>query len=183
MSPHVLDMAAMGLLVSALAPLLLLGLRIALPPLEPPAPPAPATLACFVVLHAAMTLGLLRPLDTAAPIVLLLGALVFWTPVLGSRPLSPPARLVYLFVAMPALDLPGVWLVARGDGPGGIAMILGMLPIGMIALAQVWRWATDEERRVAASTSAVSATGRSGSDRLGVQSGGVARSPEGLEHR
>jgi cytochrome c oxidase assembly factor CtaG len=150
MSPHVLDMAAMGLLVSALAPLLLVGLRIALPPLEPPAPPAAGALAGFVVLHAAMTFGLLRPLDTAAPIVLLLGALVFWAPVLGSRRLPPAHRIVYLFAAMPSLDLPGVWLVARGDGPGGIAMILGMLPIGLLAVVQLWRWATAEERRAVA---------------------------------
>jgi hypothetical protein len=150
MTLHVLDMAGMGLLVSVLAPLLLVGLRIALPPLEPPAPPAAATLACFVVLHAAITLGLLRPLDTAAPIVLLLGALVFWAPVLGSRRLPHAHRIVYLFAAMPSLDLPGVWLVARGDGPGGIAMILGMLPIGLLTVVEFWRWAGAEERQAVA---------------------------------
>jgi hypothetical protein len=48
---------------------------------------------------------------------------------------------------MPALDLPGVWLVARGDGPGGIAMILAMSPLGLTALALTWRWVREEERR------------------------------------
>ncbi|MFR9805981.1 hypothetical protein ACL02T_27380 [Pseudonocardia sp. RS010] len=143
---HVAHMAMDGLLVSVLAPLLLLLVRALR--VEPPALPALVVAPAFVLLHAAATL--LPALTGVAPALLLAGGVLFWTPVLGRRPLSPAGRIVYLFATMPALDLPGVWLVARGDGPGGIAMVLGMLPIGLAALALTWRWMADEERRAAA---------------------------------
>jgi cytochrome c oxidase assembly factor CtaG len=152
MSPlaHVAHMATDGLLVSVLAPLLLLLLRAL--GVEPPSLPAVVVAPAFVLLHAAVTL--LPGLAAVAPVLLLAGGVLFWTPVLGRRRLPPAGRIVYLFATMPALDLPGVWLVARGDGPGGIAMVLGMLPIGLTALALAWRWTVDEERRAAAEESA-----------------------------
>lgn len=149
MTSHIVPMAGMGLLVSVLAPLTLLVLR-ALPGLEPPRLPAAVVLPGFVVLHGVLTVtGDRLPGRTAvlAPLVLLAGAVLFWAPVLGTRSLGDAGRVVYLFAAMPALDLPGVWLVARGDGPGGIAMILAMSPLGLTALALTWRWVRDEERR------------------------------------
>jgi hypothetical protein len=143
---HVLNMAAAGLLVSVAAPGIVLLLRRV--GLEGPRLPGVVALPGFVVLHGAVTLsgGMTAALGGAAELLLLLGALLFWTPVLGSRRMSEGARIVYLFAAMPALDLAGVWLVARGDGPGGIAMVVGMLPMGLIALVLGWRWMTDEER-------------------------------------
>ncbi|GAA2864020.1 hypothetical protein GCM10010472_21610 [Pseudonocardia halophobica] len=147
---HVAHMAAAGLLVSVLAPLLLLLLRALR--VEPPALPAPVVAPAFVLLHAAASL--VPALAGIAPVLLLAGGVLFWTPVLGRPRLSPAGRIVYLFATMPALDLPGVWLVARGDGPGGIAMVLGMLPIGLAALGLAWRWMTDEERRASTDESA-----------------------------
>ncbi|MCE0767113.1 cytochrome c oxidase assembly protein [Pseudonocardia kujensis] len=138
---HVAQMATDGLLVSVLAPLLLLLLRAL--GVEPPTLPAPVAAPAFVLLHAAVTL--LPALTGIAPILLLAGGVLFWAPVLGHRRLSPAGRIVYLFATMPALDLPGVWLVARGDGPGGIAMVVGMLPIGLTALALAVGWARAEE--------------------------------------
>jgi cytochrome c oxidase assembly factor CtaG len=147
---HLAHMAVDGLLVSVLAPLLLLLLRALR--VEPPTLPAVVVAPGVVLLHAAAVL--LPALAGAAPVLLLAGGVLFWTPVLGRRRLSPAGRIVYLFATMPALDLPGVWLVARGDGPGGIAMVLGMLPIGLTALGLAWRWTAEEERTAAADAAA-----------------------------
>lgn len=144
-------MAAMGLITSALAPALLVLLaghgvwqRIRLP--------APAVLAGFVVLHSAITIAMSMRVPfvfmALARPALLAGALLFWLPVLG----PPGVRLdgagtsVYLFLAGPALDLAGVYLVARGDEPGGLAMIVAMLPVGLAAVYLTWRWIAAEER-------------------------------------
>jgi hypothetical protein len=59
---------------------------------------------------------------------------------------------VYLFLAGPLLDLAGVWLVARGDRAGGLAMVVGMLPIGVAALVVTWRWVVGEEKAAASSS-------------------------------
>jgi hypothetical protein len=143
---HVVHMLTMGLLVSAVAPMLARAARYTA--LDRHAPPAVAALPAFAVLHAAVTVagdGLL------AQAVLLAAAVVFWMPVLGTRRRLPDAgRAVYLFLAGPLLDLAGVWLVATGDGPGGLAMIVGMLPIGVAAIVVTWRWITSEERARAA---------------------------------
>jgi hypothetical protein len=40
-----------------------------------------------------------------------------------------------------------VWLVAVGDSPGGLSMIVGMLPMGVAAVALTWSWISREERR------------------------------------
>jgi cytochrome c oxidase assembly factor CtaG len=146
----VAHMAAMGLLVSVLAPaLVLLGRgrwlvdRLALPGL--------VALPAFTVLHAAVTLGLdgLSAASAALGTVLLLvGAVAFWSPVLGERRrLADPARAAYLFIAAPVLDLPAVWLVAEGRVAEGLAMVVGMLPVGGAAIGVTWRWVTMEERQ------------------------------------
>ena len=61
--------------------------------------------------------------------------------------LAAGGRVLSLFLAMPMLDLAGVWTVAAGDGLGGLAMIVGMLPMhnaigfnGTIAIAIDVRW-------------------------------------------
>ncbi|MBN9110840.1 MAG: hypothetical protein J0I34_18920 [Pseudonocardia sp.] len=150
----VVHMGADGLLVSVLAPLLLLTLRAL--GIEPPALPAVVVAPGFVLLHAAATL--VPAMAGIGPVVLLVGGVLFWGPVLGRRALSPPGRTVLLFATMPALDLPGVWLVARGDGPGGIAMIVAMLPMGLAALALTVRWARAEEAAAVAAQEVAPAT-------------------------
>ena len=153
MTAHIPRMAMTGLLVAAVAPgLLLVLLRIA-PRLDRCTVPAAVAFPGFVVLHFAVTAWSAagRPppgLDTA---LLLFGAVLFWAPVLGVRHrLSDPLRTLYLYTGMPLLDLAGVWLVATGDGPGGLSMIAGMLPMGLAAVSITWHWIHHEERRVAA---------------------------------
>lgn len=86
-----------------------------------------------------------------AHVALLLGAVLFWAPVVGRRRRLPDAgRAAYLFIAGPVLDLAGVWLVAQGESAGGLAMIVGMLPIGIAALALTWQWIIREERQAGA---------------------------------
>lgn len=113
--------------------------------------PAAAALPGFAALHAVITFAGQHAGSVVAhvllEVVLLAGAVLFWLPVLGERHrLSDPARLVYLYLAMPLLDLPGVAMVALGHVAGGLAMITAMLPIGLAALKITWRWVTTEER-------------------------------------
>lgn len=150
---HMLHMATMGLLVAVVAPALLLVLLRAFPWLDRVTVPAAAVLPGFVALHAAVTVYADRgpvpaPWDTAAHLALLVGAMLFWAPVLGVRRRLPDAgRMVYLYLAVPLLDLAGVWLVAVGDSPGGLSMIVGMLPMGVAAVVLTWNWISREERR------------------------------------
>jgi hypothetical protein len=144
-------MAAMGLLVSAFAPALVVFGRRWLD-WDRLAVPALAALPGFAVLHAVITLGAEAfpppmPLRQAPALVLLLGAVLFWLPILGRRRRLPdPGRSAYLFIAAPVLDLPAVWLVAQGQVTEGLAMIVGMLPLGVAAIGITWRWITMEER-------------------------------------
>jgi hypothetical protein len=74
--------------------------------------------------------------------------MLFWAPILGIRRRLPDAgRMLYLYVALPLLDLAGVWLVAVGDSPGGLSMIVGMLPMGAAAVVITWNWISREEHR------------------------------------
>jgi cytochrome c oxidase assembly factor CtaG len=59
---------------------------------------------------------------------------------------------------MPSLDLAGVVIVLRGDAAGGLAMIVGMLPVGVAAVALCWRWIIHEEQ-VEMSASNIEGTG------------------------
>ncbi|MHC3474870.1 hypothetical protein ACYF6T_40140 [Streptomyces sp. 7R007] len=146
-----LIMTVSGLLVSVAVPAVLLATRergvwgqVSLPWV--------VALPLFAVLHAGVTLA--GPLVASRlylrlvlEAVLLCGAAVFWLPVVGTRHrLSDPARSVYLYLAMPVLDLPVVVMIARGHVVGGLAMIVTMLPIGLAALAITWRWINAEER-------------------------------------
>jgi hypothetical protein len=148
-------MAGMGLITSVLAPALVLATR-AWPRCSgltrPLSWPAPVALIGFVLLHGAITIGLdVHPVSTAASIaahlLLLIGAVAFWLPVLGDarNRLDAGAGTIYLFLGAPALDLAGVAVVAWGDDAGGLAMIVAMLPIGLTALALAWRWISGEE--------------------------------------
>ncbi len=146
---HVVHMAVMGLVVGAVAPALLWALVRRAPRIDRFAPPAAVTLPAFVVLHAAVTLGGAGA-GAIAHTVLLLGATTFWTPVFGThRRLADGGRVLYLYLAMPMLDLAGVWMVATGDSAGGLAMIVGMLPMAAVAVAITWRWIAAEDRHLA----------------------------------
>jgi cytochrome c oxidase assembly factor CtaG len=151
----ILQMAGMGLLVSVLAPALVrAGRRTAT--ICDLTWPAWVALPGFVALHGALTVVIeirapALPLHVVLDLVLLLGAVIFWAPVFGAgrHRLDDAGRCVYLFLAAPALDLAGVVVVARGDSAGGLAMIVGMLPLGLMAVFLTWRWLRADEARAA----------------------------------
>jgi hypothetical protein len=153
MTPDVAHMGVMGLLTSVVAPGLVLATRPVVRWHRVPAPPA-LVLPLFVLLHGALTIVMgLRPLsvvtDTLLHGLLVVAAAVFWLPVLVPRPGFPePARGVYLFLAAPSLDLAAVFLVIAGREPAGLAMIVGMMPLCLAAVAVAWRWIVREEREV-----------------------------------
>ena len=150
MSADIVGWFVTGLITSVVAPALLTATRrwsswryLALPP----------GVACggFIVLHAVITYALARRPGPAPwlalHIPLLLGALAFWLPVLGtSNRLRDPVRVLYLFLSAPPLDLAAVMVIVLGDQPGGVAMLVGMLPAALIAVAVTWRWMNDEEK-------------------------------------
>lgn len=162
-------MAEMGVITSLLAPAIILEGRrrwswslLSLP--------APVALVGFVLLHGAITLGMDsmaagRVSSLLLHAALLVGAIVFWLPVLaGPHRLDRAGRAVYLFLGAPALDLAGVVVVARGDSVGGLAMIVAMFPIGLAAVWAAWSWINGEEadvrrREAADSADALAADG------------------------
>jgi hypothetical protein len=80
-------------------------------------------------------------------------AVQFWLPVAaGTRHrLDDLGRCLYLFLATPLLDLPAVAVVAAGRSAQGLAVIVGMLPLGVAAAAVTWSvtwsWVNREERQ------------------------------------
>ncbi|MEV8066551.1 hypothetical protein AB0P32_10455 [Streptomyces sp. NPDC085995] len=115
--------------------------------------PAGVALPLLVLLHGWAVLG--EPLHTGAPggavvtePLLLAGAVLFWLPVLAHtrHRLDDAGRCLYLFLAAPLLDLPAVVVVAAGRSAEGIAMIVGMLPVGIAAAVFTWSWVNREER-------------------------------------
>lgn len=141
-------MAAMGVLVSLVAPVLVLVTRRRVEWSSVPAPPM-LVLPVFVVLHAIVTIVGQEIHDAAWQGMLhtglFAGAVWFWLPVLVGE-LGQAARSVYLFLAGPALDIAAIYLIINGDSAGGLAMIVAMLPIGLAAVAVTWRWIAAEER-------------------------------------
>jgi hypothetical protein len=152
---EIVHMAAMGLITSVLAPSAILLSRPWLR-WRVLSWPAAVALPFFLVLHGTvmiwMEISEPAPLEHAGMDALLfVGAIAFWLPVLGSvRRLDPIGRCVYLYLAAPTLDLAGVVIVARGDSAGGLAMIVGMLPIGLAAVALTWRLLQEDEERARA---------------------------------
>lgn len=161
MSPltGVLEMVAMGLSTSTVAPAVVLLTRRRWTTLWTHLTgPAPIVAVLFVAAHSAMTIwmgigpepsrGVIgQALHAAAHGVLFAGAVIFWLPVLGPRPrLSPAGRCVYLYLTAPALDLSAVVVVAGGHSAAGLAMIVAMLPVGLLAVCLTWQWITEEQR-------------------------------------
>ncbi|MFJ8781826.1 hypothetical protein [Streptomyces sp. NPDC102476] len=107
----------------------------------------------LVLLHAWVVLGGPVGLEPAAgPFVtepvLLVGAVLFWVPVVARtrHRLSDAGRCLYLFLAAPLLDLPAVGVIATGHSAEGIAMIVAMLPLSIAAAVLTWSWVNQEER-------------------------------------
>ncbi|WP_413811069.1 hypothetical protein [Streptomyces sp. OE57] len=122
--------------------------RVSLPP--------GVALPLLVLLHGwAMLAGLMRPMPTAVTMVsellLLPAAVAFWAPVVvrTRHRLSDPGACLYLFLAVPLLDLPVLGVIAAGHSVEGLAMIVGMLPLGIAAAAVTWSWISREERQAA----------------------------------
>jgi hypothetical protein len=154
MAEGIVPMAVSGAMTSVVAPaLVLLGRHRDLPwDWDRLSLRAGIALPLFLLAHTAimlLTSGTDVPpaLDVPLHAGLLLGAILFWLPVLGQRHrLSDPARTAYLFLAAPTLDLAAVWIIARGGSAAGLAMIVAMLPIGAAAIAITWRWIVREDR-------------------------------------
>ncbi len=67
----------------------------------------------------------------------------------GMRDLAPAVWFLYLFAAMPPMDLVAAWYLSTGDGDLGVVMIIGSLPLGAASLVTAWRWMLEEESRAA----------------------------------
>jgi hypothetical protein len=65
----------------------------------------------------------------------------------GLRDLDPSAWFLYLFAAMPPMDLIASWYLSTGDGDLGVVMIAASLPLGAASLVCAWRWMLEEESR------------------------------------
>lgn len=83
--------------------------------------------------------------DVAAHVLLGLGAVQFWAPVIGGR-LGPPAKVVYLFGASMGLDFTAIYLIAIGCSLAGVSMVMLMLPVPFAGAYVLTRWAVAEER-------------------------------------
>lgn len=148
--PHdVGEMALMGLQTSVVAPALILATqrwggwrRLTWPPA--------IALPLFLLAHVALTVWMAMSTPTVVEdagfqVGLFAVSILFWLPVIGpARSLSDAGRMIYLFLAMPAMDLAGVFVVLHGDASGGLAMIVAMLPVGIAAVALTWRWVATE---------------------------------------
>ncbi|MFF5533588.1 hypothetical protein ACFY71_14045 [Streptomyces cinerochromogenes] len=141
-----------ALLVAAVVPAAVRAVRSS-PLWERISVPAPVALPLLVLAHAWSVLGGLTglwPPGGAAVTEALLpaAAVLFWLPVVARtrHRLDDAGRCLYLFLATPLLDLPAVGVVATGRSAQGLAMIVGMLPVGIAAAALTWSWVNREER-------------------------------------
>lgn len=149
MIADVIAWVATGLLTSVIAPGLLLTTSAVIN-WDRIAVPGALAFPGFVVLHGLVAYLLTRHPNVstwlALHVVLLGGAILFWLPVFGgARRLTDPVRALYLFLAMPPLDLTGVLVIVLGDHAGGLAMIVAMLPAAVITLIVTWRWVNNED--------------------------------------
>jgi hypothetical protein len=151
----VVAMGLTGFVLAAVVPAVLVLTRRS--PLWPRVSvPAVLALPLLVLAHAWVVLGDLLPADVPGGAfvngpVLPVAAVLFWIPVLAPtrHRLDDAGRCLYLFLAAPLLDLPAVAVIAAGRPAEGIAMIVGMLPVGLTAAALTWSWVNREERQAA----------------------------------
>lgn len=157
-----------SLLVSLVAPVLVLGTPLARIRRRSPAGPRSRARASLVrplvvwpmfvvaqwVAHVPVVIDAVEAepaLHAAEHTLLLATAIAFWTPALdrvpaGSRRLGPGGRALYLFAAVPAIDLAAVILMVAGEPGAGVAMLAGMMPLALAAVWASWRWIVTEER-------------------------------------
>lgn len=90
----------------------------------------------------------MRPVaEGAAGLVVLAASMLFWAPLLTRRaPLRGLAAGAYLITAGMATDLIGAWYMAMGETEAGVAMVVGMLPLGVAAVVLTWLGLVSEER-------------------------------------
>lgn len=148
----IIEMTIMGADTSLLAPAVYLLTRRWLPWDKVTLPAVPAV-SVFLLAHTGITIWMALHMPTWSvdwlyQLGLLIASLIFWLPVLGPRRLGPGGRMIYLFAAMPAMDMSGVFVVLHGDAAGGLAMIVAMLPVGVAAVASTWYWVATEEAAV-----------------------------------
>jgi hypothetical protein len=140
--------ALTGGVSSVLAPAAALALR-RWPPVErlrmPPGLAAPGFVGAHATITAVLVFGVAPGWWIVLHAALLLAAAVFWVPVLGPRRLPGGPCALYLFLSSPLLDLAALGVIVAGD-PGGLAMLIAMLPINAVAVVLTWRWIVAEER-------------------------------------
>ena len=92
---------------------------------------------------------MMRPLAHAAADLIVLGvSVLFWVPVLARRRrLRGLGAGAYLITAGMASDLIGAWYMAMGETGAGVAMVAGMVPLGVAAVVLTWSGLVQEERR------------------------------------
>jgi len=145
-----LHMVAHSLITSVVAPVLVLAFRGSAPRVRP--------LAAWVLFVGTLwALNVPRVLDwittrpaayVVAGVVVLAVSFVFWAPVLGRRrSLRGLVAGAYLIAAGMATDLIGAWYMAMGETAAGVAMVVGMIPLGVAAVVLMWSGLVDEERR------------------------------------
>jgi cytochrome c oxidase assembly factor CtaG len=137
-------------IATVLAPLLVLLLRGSLPRVHPlVAWPLFVGTLWLLNVPGALDWIMMRPLAHAAADLVVLGvAVVFWMPVLARRrSLRGLGAGAYLIAAGMASDLIGAWYMAMGETVAGVAMVAGMLPLGVAAVVVTWAGLVQEERR------------------------------------
>jgi hypothetical protein len=65
----------------------------------------------------------------------------------GLRAVTPAGWFLYLFAAMPPMDLVAAWFLSTGRGDLGVVMIVFSLPLGVACLVAAWRFMLEEESR------------------------------------
>lgn len=148
----VVDAAVMGIAMAAIAPLLALYFYSRIGRLVRVLARHPVLLVLVFVFSHAAFMGAMSGTWSAAwltgllRVLLIVVAVAFWLPVVDRvNGLGDAARVVYLFVAGPLLDLPALYLIAAGQSAAGLAMIVAMLPIPVAAVAAVYSWVRREE--------------------------------------
>jgi hypothetical protein len=104
-------------------------------------PPWQAALAAYTVGVGLSHLGPLRG-SFAGGIVLLAAAVVLCA---GLRDVGRALWFLYLFAAMPVMDLVAAWYLSTSSPDLGVVMIVGSLPVGAASLIVAWRWMLEEE--------------------------------------
>jgi hypothetical protein len=80
----------------------------------------------------------------AGGVLLVAGAVALCS---GLRAVAPAGWFLYLFAAMPPMDLVAAWFLSTGRGDLGVVMIVFSLPIGLASLVAAWRFMLEEESR------------------------------------